>query len=286
MDTKLPNMLLSYLQESKRNTKFFLESITGQSNNKPEVYDIEKKKNTIICGDCLKELKKFPDECFDLIIVDPPYMISRKQKYYGLDHVGKRTKDGANLSFDFGDWDYFSSLKEYLNFTKKWLKECYRILKETGQIYSFFCKERHWFLWKWWEEFGGKSRNVIAWHKTNPVPQIPRGNYQSSIELIFWGTKGRKHTFNCRQCHNFIETPICAGKERCGHPTQKPEKVIEYLMNNSSKEGDLVLDPFAGSCTTAVVAKKLKRNWIMIEINPKYRDIGQQRVDAIPEPLF
>jgi DNA modification methylase len=244
--------------------------------------------NKIICGNCLKVMKEIPDNSVDLVLTDPPYMISRKEKYSGLDWMGKRSKDGVNVNFDFGEWDYFDSLEDYLKFTKKWFEECYRLIRDGGQIYSFFSKERQWFLWKWWEEFGGKSRNIITWHKLNPIPQVRKVGYQSSTEFAFWGTKGKNHTFNYQlgQCHNFIETSICSGNERWTHPTQKSLKVIEMFLSYSSNENDIILDPFLGSGTTAVACKRLKRNYIGIEISEKYCDIARQRIKGQAKPML
>ncbi len=233
--------------------------------------------NKIINANCLDILPLIPDNSIDCIVTDPPYMISRKANFTGLKWVGSQKRE-QNIIYDFGKWDWFKSMDDYQDFTKKWFKECYRILR-NGSIVSFFSKERMWFLWKWWEELGGRSRNILTWRKTNPVPQIRKVGFQSATEFMFWGTKG-KHTFNWEkgQCHNFIETPLCMGNERLLHPTQKPIAVIMWLLRYLTNKDDVVLDPFLGTGTTALAAKRLVRNYIGIEIDPKYVKMAEKRL--------
>ncbi len=242
--------------------------------------------NKILCGDCLEILKQIPDESIDLVLTDPPYGISKKGleiDYTNIQNrkLKKNSKKPKKIKYDFGEWDHFESRDELLNWTEQWVKECFRVLKESGNFVSFFDSNNI-------SHFGdilnkyGYVRQIIVWHKTNPVPQIFKVGFMNSVELLSWATKqkGNKHTFNYQlgQHHNFIETPICMGKERTSHPTQKPIKAVQWLVEYLSNEGDIILDPFSGTGTFALVAKSLGRNYIGIEINPEYCQWAEERI--------
>jgi len=220
--------------------------------------------NHIYHGDTLEILKTFPDESVNMILTDR--------------RSGKKSKE---LNYDFGLWDQFKTRKEFLVWTEKWIKECFRILKPTGNFVSFFSKNEISHFEDILNKYG-YVRQTLVWHKTNPVPLIFKFGFMSSVEFMSWATKqkGAKHTFNYKlgQHHNFIETPICMGSERTKHPAQKPMKVISWLINYLSNEKDIVLDPFLGSGTTAVVAKKLGRKYIGIELSEKYTKIAKKRL--------
>lgn len=224
--------------------------------------------NKIIQGDALEVLKGMPDECVDLVLTDPPY---------NLKGVGNLKQKGDLQETNFGEWD-----KDFT--PKKLLSECRRVLKSEGSV-VIFCSDR--LLLDYYpllrNEWNYKA--TITWHKTNPAPSFRKVNYISSCEFILWAVNKRlekcDYTFNFSQqkdMHNFVETPICGGKERTEHPTQKPLILISKLLRVHSNRGDLVLDPFLGSGTTAVAAKQLDRNFIGIEINPNYCEIARGRL--------
>ena len=129
----------------------------------------------------------------------------------------------------------------------------------------------------------------MIWHKTNPAPQIRKNGFLSSCEAILWASLGFddskiSYTFNFskqNEMHNFIETPICMGKERTAHPTQKPKKVLGKLVRIFSNEGDTILDPFAGSGTLTDVCNDMNRNSISIEKDAGYFEIAQKRLANI-----
>ena len=245
--------------------------------------------NKIICGNCLDILKQIPDGSIDLVLTDPPYGISQKNlkidrtsiQNRSLKRSGKRSKE---LNYDFGEWDHFENRDELLSWTEQWVKECFRVLKESGNFVSFFAKDSISHFEDILSKYG-HVRQTIVWHKTNPVPQIFKVGFMSSVEFLSWATKqkGAKHTFNYQlgQHHNFIETPICMGKERTPHPTQKPIKAVQWLVEYLSNEGDIVLDPFSGAGTFAVIAKSLGRNFIGIEVNPEYCQWAEERLKKI-----
>jgi len=255
--------------------------------------------NKIIQGDCLEIMKEIPDNSIDLVLTDPPYMISSSLKIRRQRNPMKFAKKwkfkGKDINYEFGDWDIFETMTDYLNFTEQWFKECIRVLRKGGHIVSFFDKHKLSYLVHWAEELNVKTRQCLFWIKSNPVPQARKVAFMSAVELSYWGTKEtteRKFaTFNYQlgQHPDYIIAPICSGKERHQfgfHPTQKPEKVIEWIMSYLSNKGDIILDPFVGSGTTAVVAKKLGRNYIGIELKPEYVKIAEARLNAIQKPLL
>ena len=169
-------------------------------------------------------------------------------------------------------------------------------MKKGGSIYIFFTKELislfhlHPYLSNNPEEertegdFAGmiKTKNIISWIKSNPLPAFNRTNYRSAVEFIYFGQKeGEKATFNFgqqKEMKNWFEHPLVQGKQRTKHPTQKPLKLVQKFIEVSSNKGDIVLDPFLGSGTTAVAAKMLGRNYIGIEKNPEYIKMAEDRL--------
>lgn len=247
---------------------------------------MELRTNKILCGDSLELMKRFPDDSIDLVITDPPFNISHERKSDRTKIEHRSVKRPSILSYDFGEWDKFESDKDFLGFTFNWVKECIRVLKPNGSFYSFFARQYISYLDKMVTDLGLKVRSHIVWHKTNPCPQIFKVGYMEACEFILYAT-GKGHIFNYKlgQQHNFIETPLCQGRERLNHPTQKPEKVIEVLIKYSSNEDDVVFDPFVGTGTTCVVAKKLGRKWVGIDIDPTYVEMAKKRISGIPERL-
>ena len=247
--------------------------------------------NQIICGDALSELRKLPNESIDLIITDPPYNVSTDLKI-DRSRWGKKQKRKAIINFDYGEWDKMSE-DDFQKFTLKWYNECKRVLKKGGSIYIFFTKEliSLFHIHRFYEyppekthRDSGliKTKNIISWIKSNPLPAFNRTNYRSATEFIYFGQKeDGKATFNFGQqkdMKNWFEYPLVQGKERTKHPTQKPLGLIQKFIMVSSNENDLILDPFLGSGTTAVAAKQLNRNFIGIEISPEYCEIARQRL--------
>ncbi|WP_083763220.1 DNA-methyltransferase [Kosmotoga olearia] len=185
-----------------------------------------------------------------------------------------------------------------------WLKEAWRVLKSNVSLYvscTYHNIGEIIFLAK---KIGFRLNNIITWYKTNAMPNITKRTFTHSTEYVCWFVKGNKWKFNyeelkkinpnkrkdgkpkqMRDFLNFIEMPIVQGKERIKgengraiHPTQKPEKLLEIIIIASSNEGDIVLDPFFGTGTTGVVAERLNRKWIGIEINEKFIKVAKNRV--------
>lgn len=236
-------------------------------------------KHYLIKGDVFKVLPTIKNKV-DAVIVDPPYNTANKNT--------KVLKGRKARSSDFGKWDYFSN-NDYLKFTEEWLKLVAPILKENGNLLVFSKLEYISDIKRIYERLGFKHHATIIWHKTNPAPQIRKNGFLSSCEAILWATNGFdnkkiSYTFNFskqNEMHNFIQTPICMGKERTAHPTQKPKKVIEHLIKIFTNEKDLILDCFAGSGTLAEVADSMQRNSINVENDNEFFKIMKKRLKNI-----
>ena len=247
-------------------------------------------KNKILNGDSLKELKKIPNESFDLIFADPPYNL---QLSGDLLRPNNTRVDGVNE-----DWDKFSSLKKYDEFTRKWLSEAYRLLKPNGTIWVIGSYHNIFRIGTFLQDIGFWILNDIIWRKSNPMPNFLGKRFTNAHETLIWCTKSKKAkpTFNYQamkalndglQMRSDWLLPICSGSERIkidgqkAHPTQKPEGLLHRVILASTKPGDVILDPFFGTGTTGAVAKKLGRDWIGIEREKRYVKIAENRIKYI-----
>ena len=248
------------------------------------------KKNTIILGDSILEMKKIHDHSVDLIFADPPYNLQLKDTLYRPDQT---TVEAVTQ-----DWDKFNTYQEYDNFTNKWLKECQRILKKGGALWVIGSYHNILRVGSSIQDKGLWILNDIIWHKTNPMPNFRGTRFTNAHETLLWCTTSRdaKYTFNYQNLKELNEgkqmrsdwyIPICAGKERLreennkrSHPTQKPEALLYRILLASTNKGDVILDPFSGSGTTAVVAKKLQRHFIGIEKDKDYVELSKKRLKA------
>ena len=221
----------------------------------------------IVLGDCINELKSIRSNSVDLIIADPPY------------NVGK----------DYGNKSDKQDFDEYLEFSKKWLSECYRILKKEGTIYVFIGFRYISYLYQIMEkDLGMNFINWISWHYTQGIGKTkgfsPRhddilmfsksANYKFNLDDIRVPQKFYRKVNNMRGANPgdvwaVSHIHFCQ-KGRQPHPTQKPEAIIERMVLASSDERDLVVDPFCGSGTTLRVCQQLNRKAIGIELNEDY----------------
>ena len=253
-----------------------------------------KEVNKIHHGDCLEILKTFPDNSFDLIFADPPYFLQLPK--------GKRLKraDGSEIIPVDDAWDSFESYEQCDKFTEAWLKECQRVLKPTGTIWVIGMYHNIFRVGKIMQDLGIWFLNDVIWVKIGALPNLNCSRLTNNHETLIWAVKDKKskgYTFNYQLLKKLNgdkqmkdtdwNFSICRGNERLrdengikSHPTQKPLKLIQQVVLTSSKKGDLILDPFLGSGTTAVVAKALDRNWIGIEKEKKYVDLANKRISA------
>lgn len=233
----------------------------------------------LLKGNCLDVLPQFPDGIFDAVITDPPYVTAHKDI--------KVLKGRKPISMDFGEWDYLSDTG-FTHMTASWIVEAARVIKPMGNLVVFTKLERLGVVRHIYEQAGFKHHSTIIWHKTNPPPKVRKTGFLSACEGILWATRGFddkrvSYTFNFlsqKLMHNFIETPICMGRERFKHPTQKPRKVFDWLLEIFTNRGDLILDCFAGSGTLADAAGILDRRSVSIECDPNYFSIMLDRMNS------
>lgn len=241
----------------------------------------EQKNNIfLIHGDFYKEVHDIGEAFVDLILTDPPYNIASKREFI---YEGR-----SNVSQDFGEWDKHEH-HLFINTFSVWACEWARILRPQGSGYVFTSDRYLTHLREALEHVGLHVKATIVWHKTNPGTQAVKTSFKSSVEYILFFTKGEGgHTFHWQgenEMHNFIESPICGGKERLKdakgdtlHPTQKPESIIKHLMEISSNRGDMVFDGFAGVGTSGAAAKQLGRKFIGIEQDDRFFEAMQRRL--------
>jgi len=224
--------------------------------------------NTIQNADCLMGLRRIPDNSIDLIIADPPYGISRK-----LNCKGKRLGTTAKLDFNFGKWDKFS---------KEWFEIA--IKKTKGWIMTFCAKKDVGLFIDELDRNGFVAIDVIVWQKPDPIPLNAKSRFLNAWEAIVVGKKAGA-LWNSRYEHNIIKVQAPKGRDRF-HPTQKPVELIKKLITLTTKERDLVLDPFMGSGTTAVACVETKRNYLGFEISKEYHRKSINRIKRLPQRLF
>jgi len=249
----------------------------------------------VLVGDCLDILPSFPEKSIDLIFADPPYNLQLNQELY---RPNMTRVDGVD-----DDWDHFRSVQEYVDFTRNWLQNCRRVLKDTGTLWVIGSYHNIYRVGSIMQDLGFWLLNDIAWIKSNPTPNFRGVRFTNAHETLLWGQKkkGARYTFNHRamkalnddlQMRSDWYLPVCGGKERLRvrgekvHPTQKPEAILYRVILSSSNPGDLVLDPFFGTGTTGAVAKKLHRRWVGIEREAGYAEIARKRIDDVEAGEF
>ena len=240
----------------------------------------------LINNDTFKALQKFEDKAFDMIFADPPYFLSDN---------GITCSGGKMVSVNKGKWDKTLSVKEKHEFNKKWIKECYRVLKDDGTIWISGTLHNIYSIGMALEEEGFKILNNITWQKTNPPPNIACKTFTHSTETILWAKKDlkkSKYTFNYslmkelndnKQMKDVWTTSLTkpSEKKQGKHPTQKPLEILDRIILASTKENDLILDPFCGSSTTGVAAAKLNRRYIGIDNEIEYLDLSIRRYNEM-----
>ena len=247
--------------------------------------------NEIIVGDCIEELAKLPAQCVDLIFADPPYNLQINNE---LLRPNNTKVDGVD-----DDWDKFGSFAAYDDFTRAWLVECRRVLKPEGALWVIGSYHNIFRVGTILQDLGFWVLNDVVWRKTNPMPNFRGRRFTNAHETLVWVSMGPKarYTFNYEamkalndelQMRSDWLFPICSGPERLKqdggrkmHPTQKPEALLHRIILASSNRGDVILDPFLGSGTTAAVAKRLGRCFIGIEREQAYAEAARTRLAAV-----
>ena len=219
--------------------------------------------NKIICGDCLKVMKDIPDNSIDLVLTDPPYFLPAS-------HYQTRKQFIRNFS-DLGILEYF--IKDtFLQFN--------RITKESGIIY-IFCDEQSYPLFYYHLYPFCKSVRPLIWDKKTSINGY---SWRHQHELIIFAEMPKSKPIPTGDGDILRYSAVKVDSRE--HPAEKPIDLNKTLIEKSSQENDIILDPFLGSGTTAVACKSLGRRYIGIEISPEYCEIARRRVNATPEPLF
>lgn len=251
-------------------------------------------RNSLIKGDCIAALDKLPKASIDMIFADPPYNLQLNGDLHRPDNSLVDAVDDH--------WDQFESFKAYDAFTKAWLLACRRVLKPDGTFWVIGSYHNIFRVGAIMQDLGFWLLNDIIWRKTNPMPNFRGRRFQNAHETMIWAStsKNAKHyTFNydaLKAANEDVQMrsdwlfPVCKGIERLknhggkkAHPTQKPEALLRRIIMSCTKPGDIVLDPFLGSGTTAAVAKTLGRDFVGIEREDSYFQVAQERVaNAVP----
>lgn len=230
----------------------------------------------VVCGDSIDELRKIPDKSVRLIVTDPPY----------------------NLNKDYGNNQDKLEFDEYLEFSRKWLFESYRVLSDDGTIYVFMGMRYISYIYTILEqELGMHFNSWITWFYTQGIGK-KKGFSPRHDDILMFNKDPKKFVFNLddvrvpqkfyRSVNNmrganpgnvweFSHMHYC-NKNRKQHPTQKPEGLFERMILASSDPGDVVLDPFVGSGTALRVCQQTGRKGIGIDINPEYIEMAEERL--------
>jgi len=245
----------------------------------------------VYAGDALAIMPTLPERSIDLIFADPPYNLQLQRDLWRPNSTRVDAVDDA--------WDQFADFAAYDAFTRAWLTEARRVLKDDGTIWVSGTYHNIFRVGAILQDLGYWVLNTIIWHKPNAMPNFRGIRLKNDVEFVIWAKKSvaSRYTFQHHVMKSFNDgkqlgsmwtIPLCTGVERLRdaegrklHPTQKPESLLERIILASSEPGDLVLDPFFGTGTTGAVAKRLHRHWVGIERDSTYRDASIRRIDAV-----
>jgi modification methylase len=206
--------------------------------------------DTIIQGDCIAEMARLPDKSVDMIFADPPYNLQLGGDLF--------RPEGSRVDAVDDDWDKFESLAAYDDFTRDWLAEAHRILKDDGTIWVIGSYHNIYRVGALLQDEGYWILNDIVWRKSNPMPNFRGTRFTNAHETLIWCAKDEKarYTFNYRAM----------------------KALNDRILLACTKPGDVVLDPFFGTGTTGAVARRLGRRWIGIEREPAYLKVARERI--------
>jgi len=245
----------------------------------------------ILQGDSIEVLASLPERSVDLVFADPPYNLQLEGEL--------RRPNNSKVDAVDDAWDQFESFEAYDTFSRAWLTAARRVLKDDGAIWVIGSYHNIYRLGATMQDLGFWFLNDIVWRKTNPMPNFKGTRFTNAHETLLWCAKSRdqkRYTFNYHamktlnddlQMRSDWSLPICSGRERLkvngekAHATQKPESLLYRVLLASTNAGDVVVDPFSGSGTTAAVAKRLGRHFIGIERETKYIDVANDRLKTV-----
>lgn len=239
--------------------------------------------STLYLGDVFDICASLDDGVFDMVFADPPYFLSND---------GISCSGGKQVSVNKGDWDKCSSVEGKHEFNRRWIRECYRLLSPDGTIWISGSFHNIYSCGLALEQEGFRILNNITWRKLNPPPNLGCRCFTHSTETVLWARKAGKrvkHFFDYsymkelnggKQMKDVWEGSLTPKSEReCGkHPTQKPLYLLDRIIQASTRKGDIVFDPFVGSGTTCVSAKRLGRVSVGIDSSEEYLSIAARRL--------
>jgi len=237
----------------------------------------------LFLGDTFSILEELVPDSFDMVFADPPYFLSND---------GITCQAGRMVSVNKGDWDKISTLEEKHEFNRAWIRACKKLLTRNGSIWISGTFHNIYSIGMALEQEGFKIINNITWQKTNPPPNLACRCFTHSTETILWAQKAdkkSKHLYNYelmkalnggKQMKDVWTGTLTPPKEKVEgkHPTQKPAYLLERIIEASTTEGALILDPFCGSSTTGVTAKRLGRRYVGIDNQQDYIDLSIRRL--------
>ena len=252
--------------------------------------------NKLVVADCITQLEKIDDNTFDHCITDPPYNISGydDKKKIGWLKSNKTWEDKKKFIKIDETWDTFSD-KEYFDFCLKLVKELTRVVKDNGNLILFGSYHNIYKLGFIAEMLNLKIVNSIIWYKRNAFPNVTQRMFCESTEQMIWTVnnspkKAKNWTFNYKdlklltengkQMRNMWDIPMTPVSEKKfgKHPSQKPLQVMDRLIIGCSNKGELILDPFCGSGSTALSAQNNKRRFYGIDSNKEYIKLARKRL--------
>jgi modification methylase len=242
-------------------------------------------------------MNSLPEHSIDLVFADPPYNLQLQKELH--------RPDMSRVEAVTDGWDQFDSFAQYDQFTEAWLKACQRVLKPTGSLWVIGSYHNIFRVGRILQDLGYWILNDVIWIKANPMPNFRGVRFTNAHETLIWASphKGARYTFNHQAMKGLNEDKqmrsdwwqlaLATGSERLkdengdkAHSTQKPEALLYRVILAASNPGDVVLDPFFGSGTTGVVAKRLHRDWIGMEREPAYVRLARERIEQTrPEPF-
>ncbi len=248
----------------------------------------------VLVGDCIETLRSLPPASVHAVFADPPYNLQLKGEL--------RRPDSSVVDAVDDAWDRFDDFAAYDAFTREWLAECRRVLRKDGTIWVIGSYHNVFRLGTALQDLGFWLLNDVIWRKANPMPNFRGRRFTNAHETLIWAARGpeSRYRFNYQamkalndelQMRSDWFIPLCTGAERLRdaagaklHPTQKPEALLHRVILACTQPGEVVLDPFLGSGTTAAVARRLGRRFIGIEREEAYAAAARERIAAV-EPL-
>lgn len=251
----------------------------------------DKRDIQLYLGNCIEILEKAAPESVDMIFADPPYMLS---------NGGISCQAGKVVCVNKGKWDKSKGLDEDFAFHQKWINACRRVLKPNGTIWISGTYHSIYACGFALQKAGYKILNDITWYKPNAAPNMSCRYFTASHETLLWARKEQKskHTFNYdvvknshweddrykhehKQMRSVWDIPTTKPEEKTfgKHPTQKPLELLRRIILASTNKGDLILDPFTGSSTTGIMALRLGRKFIGIDLEQEYLDLSIKRFE-------